>query len=113
MSSLGKEFPRDMKKRRVEEDAVVANRAEETSTLQVFEYLGDGHLVPDDAVGVRFHPTVKEVKRCTFMGCSEINEVVFTQTQTAINKTKNTLQILFEKRFDTKMATSHSDTRKE
>ena len=43
----------------------------------VFEYTGEGCVVPKDVTIVRFHPSVTEVENRAFQNCKQLREVMF------------------------------------
>ena len=49
----------------------------EVSAEVLFEYTGEGCVVPEDVTSVRFHPCVVEVENLAFSGCKQMREVMF------------------------------------
>jgi len=46
---------------------------------KVFEYTGNGQIVPKDVVRVRFHPSVVKVDDKAFYKCSKLKEVILNE----------------------------------
>jgi len=57
-----------------------------TSDDEVFEYSGNGQIVPKDVVSVRFHPSVVKVDNEAFCRCSDLREVAFNEGLKKIGK---------------------------
>ena len=53
----------------------------------VFEYTGEGCVVPKDVTIVRFHPSVVEVENGAFSDCRQLREVVFNDGLKKIGST--------------------------
>ena len=49
------------------------------STEMVFEYTGQGCVVPKEVTIVRFHPSVTKVKNRLCQGCNKLRKVVFNE----------------------------------
>ena len=64
---------RGEKKRKIE---TISSNA---SSDEVFEYTGNGQVVPKDVVSVRFHSSVVDVDDNAFRDCTKLQEVEFNE----------------------------------
>ena len=60
----------------IEQNITMSNNSDADAEA-VFEYTGEGCVVPKDVTIVRFHPCVVEVENLAFSDCKQLREVIF------------------------------------
>ena len=64
----------------------MSNSINASADDEVFEYTGEGCVVPKNVKIVRFHPSVVEVEKRAFCDCNQLREVVFHDGMQKIGK---------------------------